>query len=386
MTVKFKGAAKRIESIDIPRVGKMIGVGEDEIRAVMEVEAAGSGFDKQGRVKTLFEPHLFYRELKGSQRDIAVRSGLAYPNWKRDYPADSYPRIEEAMAINETAALRSCSWGLGQILGSNCKLAGYPTPQAMVAAFADDEDNHLEAMVAFIKAAKLDDELRAHNWAGFARGYNGPQYAKNKYDTKLAASYRKWAKIPDTPWSEDAGAPVVPHGQENRSILYVQTSLDRFGYHEVGNIDGKWGSKTAGAIAAFMNDRRMEGQPTITDALYEEIDFCVTANWSRPIAEARATATIKEVVKAAPEAAPVRKSKLASVWAAIGSGASAVFAGISGNIGEGISWVANVRSSFDDVPGWVWFAVACAIAGGVAFFAQRGESKIVDAFRTGERN
>jgi len=195
MTVTFKGAGRRIDDLDLPRIGAMIGVGEDEIHAVMDVEAAGGGFDRQGRVKMLFEPHVFYRNLSGAKGDRAVKAGLAYAKWKRDYPADSYPRLQKAMEIDETAALKAASWGLGQILGENHRLAGYPTPQAMVNAFAEDEAAHLEGMVRFIIAKGLDVHIRNHNWASFARGYNGASYKTNKYDTKLAAAYAKWAKI-----------------------------------------------------------------------------------------------------------------------------------------------------------------------------------------------
>ena len=195
----FVGPAKRLDDVDLPRIGREIGVGEDELHAVMDVEAAGSPSDNRGRLKMLFEPHVFYRNLRGEERARAVREGLAYPDWRRGYPADSYPRLMAAMAINETAALRSASWGRSQILGENHKMAGYATPQEMVLDFAKDEDNHIEAMVRFIKSAKIDDELRAHDWAGFARGYNGASYAQHGYHTKLAAAYDKWRKIKDTP-------------------------------------------------------------------------------------------------------------------------------------------------------------------------------------------
>lgn len=209
--MNFQGTAKRIEDLDITRVGQMIGVGEDEIHAVMDVEAASSGFDSKGRPAMLFEPHIFYRELgPGPKRDQAVAKSLAYPKWKRDYPKDSYPRLIAAMAIDENAALRSASWGLGQIMGFNCTLVGYPTARDMVDAFCEDEEHHLFAMVKFIIAAKLDDELRAHNWAGFARGYNGAGYAANGYHTKLAAAYAKWAKIKDTPLPIDLPNVVDP--------------------------------------------------------------------------------------------------------------------------------------------------------------------------------
>jgi hypothetical protein len=210
MTVKYQGAAKRIEDIDIPRIARLIGCGEDELHAVIDVESAGGGFDSKGRVKMLFEPHVFYRCVPATKRSRAVTDGLAYPKWKPGaYPIDSYPKFLRACAIDETAAVKACSWGLGQILGENHKAAGYATPQAMVAAFADDEDAHLEAMVRFIIASGLDDNLRDHDWAGFAKGYNGPGYAKHGYHTRLAAAYRKWSKIKDTPYSAKPIPPPV---------------------------------------------------------------------------------------------------------------------------------------------------------------------------------
>lgn len=199
--MNFTGKAKRLDDLDLALIGREIGVGEDEIHAVLDVEAAGSGFDAKGRPKMLFEPHVFWRELgPGAAREKAAAAGLAYPRWKPGaYPKDSYPRLAKAVEIDEEAALRSASWGLGQVMGFNCKAAGYPFAKAMVVAFMDDEEAHLRAMIRFIVTNGLDDELRRHDWAGFARGYNGAGFAKNGYDKKLAASFARWQKIKDTP-------------------------------------------------------------------------------------------------------------------------------------------------------------------------------------------
>lgn len=62
MAVTFKGRGRRLDDIDLPRIGQRIGVGEDEIHPVLDVEAAGSSFDDKGRVKGLHEPHNAYRE------------------------------------------------------------------------------------------------------------------------------------------------------------------------------------------------------------------------------------------------------------------------------------------------------------------------------------
>lgn len=203
----FKGRARRLDDIDLPKIGAMIGVGEDEIHAVLDVESRGSGFDGQGRPLILFEPHIFYRLLSDERRRLAVQSGLAYQTWgAQPYPADSYPRLMRAMVINETAALKSCSWGRAQVLGTNYRAAGFDTVQDMVEAFCADEEAHLLAMVNFIKSAKLDGHLKAHNWERFAAGYNGPGYARNRYDTRLAAAFAKWSRIRDTSWQPASAA------------------------------------------------------------------------------------------------------------------------------------------------------------------------------------
>lgn len=205
MTWNFRGAAKRLDDIDLPRIGHKIGVGEDELHAFMDVEAAGSGFDHMGRPKMLFEPHVFYRNLSGSKRDEAVKAGLAYSKWKRGaYPSDSYPRLIKAMAIDETAALRSASWGLGQILGENHKAVGYAKVQDMVRAFMEDEEAHIEAIVQFLISKNIAKALKAHDWKTVARVYNGAGYATHNYHGRMAAAYAKWAKIRDTPWQPGA--------------------------------------------------------------------------------------------------------------------------------------------------------------------------------------
>jgi hypothetical protein len=198
---------------ELPVLGKgiviEIGVGEDEVHAIFDVESSGHGFDALGRPKALYEPHLAYRYSGDATRAKLVAAGLAYAKQgQQPYPKESYTRITKARAVDETITLMATSWGLGQVLGSNYKAAGYASPQAMVAAFCDSETAQLEGVIGFIKANHLDDDVRRHDWAGLAKGYNGPAYAKNRYDVKLAAAFRKWQGIKDTPWSPDE--PVVP--------------------------------------------------------------------------------------------------------------------------------------------------------------------------------
>jgi len=205
--VFFRGAAKRLDDEDLPRIGAGIGVGEDEIHAVLDVEASGSGFDADGRLKMLFEYHIFWEELGDTaKRRRAKAAGLACPKWGQiPYPrGGSYPHLLQAMGIDRTAALRSASWGLGQIMGRNHKLAGYGSVDAMILAFRDDEEAQLKGMVSFIVNSGLDDELRRHDWAGFALGYNGKGYRRNAYDVRLKRAFAHWQQIRDTPWPRPA--------------------------------------------------------------------------------------------------------------------------------------------------------------------------------------
>ncbi|GEP11438.1 N-acetylmuramidase family protein [Methylobacterium gnaphalii] len=200
----FVGAAIKMQDQDLPAAGHLVGVGEDEMHAIIDVESGGSGFDKLRRPKQLFEPHVFYRNLSGEKRTRAVSLGLAYEKWKPgNYPTDSYPRLAQALAIDERAACLSASWGLTQILGENYAQSGFASPQDMVVAMAASEGAQLTATVMLIKAMGLAANLKAHEWKLVARGWNGPSYAKNAYDDKLAARFAHWKAIPDTPWSPD---------------------------------------------------------------------------------------------------------------------------------------------------------------------------------------
>ncbi|MGX9119615.1 N-acetylmuramidase domain-containing protein [Mesorhizobium sp. BHbsci] len=81
MDTTFKGAARRLDDLDLPKLGARIGVGEDEIHAFLEVETSGHGFDAHGRPIILFEPHVFSATCRGrsvrkqSRPDLPMSGG-----------------------------------------------------------------------------------------------------------------------------------------------------------------------------------------------------------------------------------------------------------------------------------------------------------------------
>jgi hypothetical protein len=99
--------------------------------------------------------------------------------------------LQEAVALNRSAALQSASWGKFQIMGYNYPVCGFAKLQDFIDAMYRDEGAHLDAFIEFVKHEGLTLPLREHRWADFARRYNGSGYAENQYDTKLAAAWVK---------------------------------------------------------------------------------------------------------------------------------------------------------------------------------------------------
>lgn len=211
----YIGKAVKLTDGDFARIASGFNIEEALVRAVNEVEANGKGFQTSGAVTALYEPHWAYKQSSGSVRAALVKAGIAYPKWgQKPYPKSPYPNIDMCAKIGgEELAALSTSWGLGQLMGFNHDDAGFSTAVSMVKSFAESEANQLIGMMHFIEAnPAMMKALTEKNWAEFARRYNGAGYAKNKYDTKLAASYKKWSakQKPVLPPEPVVEAPVKP--------------------------------------------------------------------------------------------------------------------------------------------------------------------------------
>lgn len=247
--MNFSGTGQTLSGDDFSRAAVSIGCEEAVIRAVTLVEARGSGFDAKQRPIMLAEPHVFYRNLPREKRAAAVAAGLAYPKWRPgNYPATQdarYQILDRMIAIDEAAALAACSWGIGQVLGENFRMCSFASPQALVKKCLEGEGGQLDVMVSFIKAANLGKFLRAKDWAGFARGYNGSGYAKNKYDEKLADAYVRISK--GSPTSHDPLSDgLLSEGDKGEIVATLQRAL---GIHA----DGDFGPLTTQALVAFQS-------------------------------------------------------------------------------------------------------------------------------------
>jgi len=257
MPTAFTGLGSPMSSDGLAEVSDVLGVHAAEIWAVLTVETRGCGFLDDRRPLILFERHVFSRQTKG--RFDAKAPEVSQPNWG-GYGAGGkhqYDRLSQAIALDRTAALRSASWGIGQVMGFHAESVGYPDVEAFVAAVTESEDVQLEAMAREIVANRLDRSLRSHDWSSFARGYNGPLYAQNQYDIRLASAYQRFERglIPDL------------------ALRKAQVGLFYLGF-DPGPIDGVIGRKTRSALMEWQQQRGLSAtgdpEPTTLARLSDE--------------------------------------------------------------------------------------------------------------------
>src|SRR5262249_16436047 len=143
-----------------------------------------------------WEGHYFYRLIPKSLQKTAVEAGLASPAVGGVANPGSqqgrYDLLKRARQLNDEAALSSCSWGLGQVMGGHWSWLEYKSAQALVDDACSGIVGQVRLMAKFIDKSKLADELKQRDWAAFARQYNGPSYIRFKYNTKMATAYSKY--------------------------------------------------------------------------------------------------------------------------------------------------------------------------------------------------
>lgn len=186
---------------DYEMFGKLLGVDPNCLRAVQKVETGGKGgFEKNGRPQILFEGHVFWRELiKLGVDPLKYKVGnenILYKAWdKTKYKGGEkeWGRFEQATRINKSAAIKSASWGMFQIMGNNYALCGCTNIFTFYDLMCKDQFSQFMLGMEFLKQSKLVPYLVKKDWAGFARGYNGASYAKNSYDKKLKSAFLSYS-------------------------------------------------------------------------------------------------------------------------------------------------------------------------------------------------
>ena len=198
---------KLLSEADVVAFAAQFGVELAVVKAVQEVESGGRGFLLDGRPKILFEGHIFWNQLAmhglnpsifhpGNENVLYLKSTRAfYLGGKLEYNRLGKAQNIRPDGVFQEASHASCSWGMYQIMGFNHQAAGHSTLEGFIQAMHTSEGEHLRAFGNFIQHHGLIIHLKKKNWEAFAKAYNGSGYKRNRYHTKLAAAYKRYAAL-----------------------------------------------------------------------------------------------------------------------------------------------------------------------------------------------
>jgi hypothetical protein len=251
MPTQFSGAAQPLDNDGFLQVLDALEIQAPDLWSLLTVEARGCGFLADRQPMILFERHIF-SQLTGGKFDAAnpdvsnpVAGGYGTTG------VAQYQRLGNAMALDPGAALQSASWGIAQIMGENYAVAGYTSVNQMIDVTCSGENAQLVGLARFLQSSKLDVPLRRHDWTSLARGYNGPGYAKNNYDTRLAGAYARFAlgQLPDL------------------TVRAAQVYLSYLGY-DPGPVDGQMGRFTRSAMNDFQTHQGLASTDEVDSATF----------------------------------------------------------------------------------------------------------------------
>ena len=179
----------------LTEIAKANGLTFAQLRAFIEVESGGIGFDrKTGKIIIQFEPVWFRRN------EPFAPSGAWSIN-KVDVQSKEWEAFNNAFKISPESAMKSTSIGLPQIMGFHYSRLGYKTVGAMWDDFKRGEYQQVLALVRFIKTdPKLYKALQNKDWHTVASIYNGAKYkemakkwGRTPYNISLEKAYKKYS-------------------------------------------------------------------------------------------------------------------------------------------------------------------------------------------------
>lgn len=233
----------------VDRIAAVRGFEPAALKAFIETESGGAVYATvDGKKEPLirFEAHYFHRLCDPKVRDRAVALKLAssragaIPN-----PSSQQSRwdvlLKPAMALDKEAAIESISIGVGQVMGAHWRMLGFNSASDMFTMGRSGVEGQIELMVRFLEKSGLKGALERHDWKTVARGYNGPKYAENHYDTKMATAYARFK-----------GHGIKTPGIDG-AVLHIQQRLVAHGFDV--KIDGVRGPNTDDAIRRFQRAR-----------------------------------------------------------------------------------------------------------------------------------
>ncbi len=186
--------------------------------------------------------------------------------------------------------------------------------------------------------------------------------------------------------SQDDFSSAMSGAYDMRVELVQRKLKDALGYFEVGEVDGRWGGRTRGAITAFMNDRHQPTNGLLTAAVMDEMNHAVQEGWKRPIADTRSQATQEEVAKKTPV---VNQSFWQKTWAlllGVPSAAGGLLKYVFGDQGTPSGYFEPIKNAFQLIPPELYLLVVVGICIAIYIQAKRTTDTTVDAYRQGKIN
>jgi hypothetical protein len=178
---------KKLTPNQIIYLAKTNGYEPSALRSVILTESSGNGFsDKTGRIIIQFEPSWFKRKF------LDWANHQANHTWQNNGVGDQtqeWYAFNDAYSINANAAMESTSIGMMQVMGFHWKDLGFSNVGAMWDYAKISEANQVDLGIRFIKSIpKLNQSLKNKDWKTLAYYYNGAEYKKFNYDTRLKSN------------------------------------------------------------------------------------------------------------------------------------------------------------------------------------------------------
>lgn len=183
------------------RAAERVKVPLAHVIAVFNVESAGSGFDSEGRLTVLYEPHVAYKYAKRPKEAQAQAPDLFYPKWippkavprskphaYRTSQTERWDMIARAGQIDFDAAVSAVSWGRFQIMGYWAKNLDFKAgPLHMIEHMYEGEENHLDVFFRYCAMAGLMNALRKGDWWAFSKYNSSIDSVRKQYAAKCLA-------------------------------------------------------------------------------------------------------------------------------------------------------------------------------------------------------
>ncbi len=180
--------------------------------AILAQESGGQAYGADGRLIIRFENHLFY-EYWGKRNQAVYNDHFkigsppwtghqwrpkATEPWRNCHTNQSveWEVFSFASQLDDTAAKKSISMGLPQVLGSNFAVLGFASVQDMFNAFVASERNQVIAFFDFLEGngPRAVNALRRRDFRTIASIYNGAGQA-DYYGTLISNHYNRFLAL-----------------------------------------------------------------------------------------------------------------------------------------------------------------------------------------------